>query len=482
MYDINSPYDDEEEQRRRALEALGTTGPDMQAPDAHGDEQIAVQALAKESDQTATAPQGSRVVSQGAPQNTPVAEGDDSGPGLNGWAVAADLVFNRGRGLGQIIGMAEQQKKDALRAKGNNRDRSQELALRQRGLDLQQHGQEISEQALNARSTANTGKVEQSGKDRDAMLSRIREINPQAADDLADASPTAIRAFMTQFNVEHRLEKSPELNAAAADRAGGVKQRVLDVENENIDRTATNKGTIAGAQANARLPAAQASKASPNYEQSINASGGMTPEQERAASEEFTNKTTKQQEIAHSLQSIDDIVKRYPKGGVPGLGAAASATPDWVRGLERAYDNARGNQGAVKKDDEGQTVSDALSNMSKAVLQKESGAVFRPSEEQATKIRTGSGLGRTEEQAMEAIRLIREINNGSIATHGVGREAVARKVLSAAGLDPEIIKMAAPAAASEAGGGASTRDAGGLLNLDDDQDLLNLGVRKVRPR
>jgi hypothetical protein len=478
MYDINDPYDDEE--RQRALEALGTTSmEDPQAPD----DSAAIQALAKESDRTSMPPQGSRVASQSAPENTPVQEGDDSGPGLNGWAVAADLVFNRGRGLGGIISMAEQEKRDYIKAKASGKDRSQELALRQRGLDLQQHGQEISEQALNARAAANTGKAEQSGKDRDGMLARIREFDPKAADDLADASPTVIRSFMTQFNVEHKLGMKEELNKAAAERAGGVKQEVLNVEHENVDRTAGDKGQISGAQAAARLPSQKAGKAAPNYEQSINAAGGMTPEQERAAAEEFTNKTAKQQKIAHSLQNIDDIMKRYPQGGVPGLGAAASVTPDWVRGLERAYDNARGNQGAVKKDDEGQTVSDALANMAKAVLSDESGQVFRPSEEQATKIRTGSGLGRTEEQAKEAIRLIREINNGSLASHGVGREAVARKVLSAAGLDPEIIKTTtttgAPAAAAPEAG-SSTRDSGGLLNLDDDQDLLNLGVRKVR--
>ena len=484
MYDITNPYDDQEE-RQRALEALGTAG--AQDPQQAPDEQAAIHALAKESDQTSTAPQGSRVASQGAPDNQPVAAGDDSGPGLNGWAIAADLVFNRGRGLGQIISMAEQQKRDALKAKAGGRDHAEELALRKRGLELQQHGQDLTEQALTARATANTGKAEQSDKDREGMLARIREINPDAADALKDASPAAIRMFGTQLNVDYRHQMAPELNADAAARAGGVKGAQQDIEHGNAPRTAEDKALIAGAQATARLPAAQASKASPNYEQSINAHGGMTPEQERKASEEFTSKTTKQQEIAHSLKAVDDIMARYPNGGTPGLGAAASITPDWVRGLSRAYDVHKGNDAAVKTDDEAQTISDALTNLSKEVLSKESGAVFRPSEEQATKIRTGSGIGRSEEQAKEAIRLIRELNNGSIASHGVGREAVARKVLEAAGLSPDIIHTAQPAAAAAAapvissgGGGGGARDEEGLIKLDEDQDLLNLGVRRIR--
>lgn len=130
MYDVYDPYGDDEE-RQRALEALGTIGQDPQAPD----EGAAIRALAKESDQVPGAPQGSRAVTQGAAPNTPVQPDDDSGPGLNGWAIAADLVFNRGRGLGSIIGMAEQQKRDYLKAKVNAGNKAQEDALRQRALD-----------------------------------------------------------------------------------------------------------------------------------------------------------------------------------------------------------------------------------------------------------------------------------------------------------------------------------------------------------
>ena len=149
MFDVYDPYNDEE--RQRALEALGTAGqqPDPNEPDPAP----AIQALAKEANATSTPPHGDRVASQSAPANIPVQAGDDSGPGLNGWAVAADLVFNRGRGLGQIISMAEQQKKDWLKAKGAANDpyKLGTLDVMRRQADLRARELDQADRALKLR-------------------------------------------------------------------------------------------------------------------------------------------------------------------------------------------------------------------------------------------------------------------------------------------------------------------------------------------
>lgn len=261
MYDLYGP--DDEEEKQRAIEALsaGEVGPDVppavaaNAAPLPADEQGPIQALAREADAGAPA---------AGQYNDPAPPKDENAPGLSGWAIAADMLFNKGRGLGGIISQSEKQKSDYLKAKGSGKDHAEELALHRRALDLQEHGQQLSEQQQAARAKALEGKGEQADKDREGMLSRIREINPDAADALTDASPTAIRAFMTQLNVDYRHKMAPELNQDAADRAGGVKQSVLDTEHGNIDRTTGDKAQTAGAEAGARLPAQQAMKATPS--------------------------------------------------------------------------------------------------------------------------------------------------------------------------------------------------------------------------
>jgi hypothetical protein len=405
MYDLYDPYGDDEE-RQRALEALGTAGP--QPDPTEPDPGPAIQALAKEADRTALPPQADRVVSQSAPANAMVQQGDDSGPGLNGWAVAADLVFNRGRGLGGILGMAEQQKRDYIKTKGAAAEKSRALDQADRRIELDALQQQ--------NATSHQFQLENQAIDRQHALDLEHKTDNERADkqlSLAEKREAELAQYRT---------------AELADREDARKDRAL-----------------------ARDDAAQARKDAAELK-----ANAAKEKSDQTFAEHFGNKTEKAQKAALALKSIDEIIAKYPNQEIPGLGLVGTDKGDWMRALQRKGHEWTGDQSAIERDKDEQAVANAATELQQMVLRGETGAVAHPSEEQLDKIRTGFGAGRTQEQRLEALNLMREMVYGDLRAHGAGNETVSRRALELNHLDPDKIfggpAKAAPPPSAAAGG------------------------------
>lgn len=406
MYDVHSPFDDDEEERqRRAIEALSRSAepPPMAAaqPPAYDltppepeagppEEQAPIAALSREASPPpmAAAPEGGG--------------GDDGGPGLNGWAIAADLVFNRGRGLGGIIGMAEQQKRDHLRSKAMAGNRSQDLANKDRA------------HALESRRLSYLEGIEG------------RKGLPQPLSESDKLARERFEAEKAERDIDNkRADSELELHKqrlAKQGEGGGL----TPYQQYSIDRNKTLDKQ--------------------RDEDRDEARGNKKAHDDAQLANQYSTKTEKARASAASLKEIDAIIKKHGGKNVPGLGAVESVTPDWMRALKKGYyewqNDGEGLQGISDEEQrmkDAQTVSDALTNLSQSVLRKETGAVAAPREEDLTKIRTGSGKGRTEEQAMEALRLMRDLTYGDLRAYSSGREDIARNVIELSKLDADEI-------------------------------------------
>jgi hypothetical protein len=464
MYDINNPYDDEEQ--RRALEALGTTGPDdPQAPD----DSAAIQALAKESDRTSMPPQGSRVASQSAPENTPVQQGDDSGPGLNGWAVAADLVFNRGRGLGQIISMAEQEKRDYIKAKGAGKDKAAEEALRKRSLDLEGRRLDLVESGQGTRQAANASKAEQSDKDRSAMLARIGEVNPEAADALKDASPQAIRAFMTQLNVDYRHKMAPELNQDAADRAQGVAGASTNSTTNALrdnPRAITAEQDVTNKREQAQMDA--------SLEEKALARETRAKQQKIDNVDKYNRELGDVMSIAENAHKLKNIFNAHPDD-LPGVGAWDARKPDFMKSQD---DIDAGN---------------IFAQFANPQFKDIAGRAVTGAEQERVLQQVGNLKSTDERTVRSAVDEIEKSMTSRIRGGSVGREDVAREILRQHGLEDLLGAPAAteqPSAATGVGGGGGgdtlpvtnqrARDVPKVSAIiDQDDELKKLGIRRI---
>jgi hypothetical protein len=350
--------------------------------------------------------------------------GGGDAPGVSGWALAADILLNRGRGLGGIIAQAEKQKQDFQR----EQEKRQAQALERKDRSAQnQLGWE------NARLRGD-----------EIKLSRDRE---QSA---ADAEKTKLD--MLQHPENYPLSHSEQIRKdeiAAMNGERDTDNKRADAQLEELRRhNLASEGNDS-----ARIAAAGKDGGLTPYQQhEIERQGQLDSEtkanKEAGLAQSYTDKTKFARASAASLAEVDAIVKKYGGKDVPGLGAAASMTPDWVRGLKGAYDNMTGDTAAAERNADAQTVTDALSNLSQSVLRKETGAAAAPSEQTLTKIRTGSGAGRSEEQALEAIRLMRDLSYGDLRAYSSGRDDIARDVIKKQGLNVDDIFGASPAAAA----------------------------------
>lgn len=351
------------------------------------------------------------------------AAGGGEAPGVNGWALAADLLLNRGRGLGGIIAQAEKQKQDFEREQEKRqaqalerKDRAATNALGWENARLR--GDEIAAGRDRAKTQADEEKLkldmlqhpenyplthaEQIRKDEIAAMQGSR-----AADD---------KRLDAQFEEQKRHNLAGEENDKARLEAAGRNGGLTPYQQQEIER-------------NQKLDAERRG------------------DKDAALAQQYSDKTKFARNSAASLAEVQAIIDKYGGHDVPGLGAIESMTPDWVRGLKGAYDNMTGDTKAAERNADAQTVTDALTNLSQSVLRKETGAVAAPSEEALTKIRTGSGKGRSEAQALEALRLMKDLTYGDLRAYSSGRDDIARDVLKKQGLSvDDIFGAGAPAA------------------------------------
>lgn len=277
------------------------------------------------------------------------ASSDGDGPlgNMNGWALLADLVTNRGRGLGQIMSLANEQgnrkkagaKDDALKqaqidhlGRMDAPDSAKSMQAQER-IDQGQARIDTVKAALEAKKAAGDQKSAQELEDRAGITKWMAEHAGVKEDELAGMSTPTMKALMTQFNTLNRHQMAPTLNADAADRAGGIAQSVIDVKHDANEQIAGDKAVVAGAEAGARLPAAQTLKSTPtptevrsaaNQELNHSAIPGFKTIDEKAFNAATVNpgEREKIQQFAQStltsLGALDRMVEAQKKLGVGG--------------------------------------------------------------------------------------------------------------------------------------------------------------------
>jgi hypothetical protein len=275
MYDTYSPYQDDEEQRAlAALAAAGEPPPPMAAAVAQAEPPPAAPAPVPYHGTPDVARAAMVASDPGTPPPSAAAPQDDGGGGPNGWAIAADLVFNRGRDLGKIISAAENQPNKKLEAEykraqiahlnsAGGANNAQALALREQALELSKSRLAQQGSQFNQRIDTAAHKAEQADKDAAA----VRDVLAAHGVDVShmdSASLAAFKPLMSQFNQDAKLANAPAINQAAADKQTAVTGARLDEEHAKNPQTVGDRAAIAEAESGARLPAQTALKQTPS--------------------------------------------------------------------------------------------------------------------------------------------------------------------------------------------------------------------------
>jgi hypothetical protein len=416
------------------------------------------------------------VTQQHPPVSVPGASSDDSsGYQVPALAMLADLVLNRGRGVGVIAAgaadMGDKKKKDQLEAQykqaqinhlNRTQDTDLQMQLRQRALDLQQ--QRMSDAEANQKNKK-TG----SGDDTAGILSAIEAGGGTVTDEMRHMSPTALRTIMTQLNKQYDINNQGAIGESKGTQAAYIKKAQLDEDHAATDEKAADRAKIAGAEAAARggvqLPIEQALKASPNYGEQVAADGGQTPSQalaqqkeRRAASDQFGKETGDVIAQASSIDEIQKLVDKYPAGKLPGVGRVAGS------GIGQFYYQTKADGGDSEAKD-ALAMQNARSTLRDFAQHQISGAVGSEAEHLRTAIREGAQDNATEQQLRTGVDSARRLARMSIARSAVGKEDAAHESLKAQGMDSWLDAPSASPAANDATAGVG-----------------ELGVQKLPPK
>lgn len=394
------------------------------------------------------------------------AEQDSFGKHISGWALVADLLMNKGKGVGSILAQANDQA-------GRARTERRSTAERAEGRKIQ-------------------GGYLQLAKDKaaQAVISDAEQSERLKRHDEADL------AVKTNAITDSRLDNERQL--MALDDAK-THQTNADAEAERYHRETLDdrKQAHEDSHADRMLRAGQLTEATQDR-----LDRKAAADDERAAtrlredntrfSNTFSAKTKFARDAALQLQEIDSVFAKdaYKDGkDLPGIGQLDSAdgATGWVRGLV----------GKVRDNDfdkDSRTVRGSLENLANAVLRSDTGAGAHMSEEQKTQIRTGARAGATEAEAREAMRLIKRTVHGDLNSFATGNEDIAREVLTNAGINTDFMpakKTAAPASPSPSPSSDDTftpkpvrGPVKALIDLgeDDQEKLRGLGLRPAGRR
>lgn len=331
-------------------------------------------------------------------------------PGLSPWAMIADLALNKGRGIGEIIGMAEKQKSqwdhDQLAlAKAKKDDaftrdwRTAQLAQGlsrienvQEGHGLQEHKQVYKEgrdaQLDNPDSEINHGKLIQ--------RRRMSEAGAEGTDIGHDN--------MLPIRVKDR---------AALSAAG--RQGALDTEAQNAERTGQVRGGVAADVEHARVAAHNLQEgATPKpitpaeaqaHDDKVRQEAERKAEQERTFVTEEGKNTQFQRQVLLAAQRLQAVYDKY-KGGedIPGSGTFDSTAVGALAAMaKQAGGFVTGNEKMRQEGLDAREVQEAQAEVANAVNRWESGANAPDKEFIRTVWRTGGSPFTSEEAAKRAV-------------------------------------------------------------------------------
>lgn len=370
-----------------------------------------------------------------------------SGNHVNGWALLADALLNKGRGAGGILALgssgaseAREAELDLKRAQAEHLRRAttgheavdpEVLRMRQEALDLRSRGQDFQRDKFTQNVDARKQKLDTSEADRDHYLKWLesKDVDTSELQGVSQATLLKLNPMLAQ---EYRLAQQIPLNDAAAGRAGAV--------------------------AEARLPAAKELKRSPGVGQGVGADGEpeLTPQMRlqqekeyRAAADQYNKETGYARGGAQQLKRIQGVVDRYKGDDIPGIGMLDSMMPDALVGLVAGH--AEGKY-KTRADDQLE-ISNAKKTLAEMSQRKESGAAGPDAERLRYLVRVGAQTGATAAQFRTGIEAANELMKMELRTFATGKEKAAHESLRNAGLEEYTFgkSEAPPAAAAPSG-------------------------------
>lgn len=265
-------------------------------------------------------------------------------PGVNGWAILADVAFNKGKSIPNILQQVDNDKRAwrdgraKLLTGGHSDPVNQAIAL----------GNLQARQATGARLTGKeAAKTAQSEQNRAAFLAQLKNMGaPQSElDALANADEATFRSFMPSFRERYKITDPGMLDGAeelARKREHGRTTGGIQATHENIGTKAHDAGEVAGAQAAAQAPHLANRPLTPDqvadnaardraFEETkrareaaegtrADAAKARKDEQDRNWTTDYGNKHLKQIDTAKLVDELDDIISSAPDGRPPGLG------------------------------------------------------------------------------------------------------------------------------------------------------------------
>lgn len=401
-------------------------------------------------------------------------------PGVNGWALIADVVFNRGRSLPQIIAQAD----SAGRAYDEDKRRIQlkeadpiSQQLRLQGLQNSQATLEQRKAEAKTKSEKDAAAAEQNVADRDAFLGAFGDRidkTPGLREKFEKASPAFFRSLATEYR--ERWKQSPEYQETHAkgrelDSAGAARG-TAEGEHEVLPTIVENKSAVAkgvateqaaagafGKQTTGNAPLTVREQA--EEDRKIEAAKLAREGAERADREEkrraaeaqtaretqqrqqdgafkthFNEKMTGAMDMAAALDTIDRINDKYGGKNVPGKGAEglqALSTGDMNALWQRA--NA-GDPVAAERIRDAHDYSVAVQGLSIDRLYEKSGKTFGQKEIAINAARMAQNPLATPEDVQAALETLRGIVQRGIAGEGSPRPDLTRQMFEEKNLSP----------------------------------------------
>lgn len=393
-------------------------------------------------------------------------------PGVNGWALLADVAFNHGRSIPGILSQADADKRSfeegrrKLMAGGAHTDPVNQMLAMKR-LELTDRGLNQGAQRLTAAEEKAQRAAEQNKSDTAAFLKIYDKVlSDDEKESLRDASPAAFRTMAGMFRQKYGNLESTQQEAARGEglKAGARTTSTINAENAGKDIKADTVYTTETARRKAEAeqlgtrPETPAQIAAREHQEGRDAESDRRAREAEARAariEQRTNETlsaTRQQTfgksvekalpVAKELEKVEGLIAGYKAKGepVPGVGigghksaAESSLMPQAGRDLYiELSGDPKTRAGAIAAT----SVRGYISNFEQDLIHNRSGAAFNANEEQMNKITAGSRVGAPLEAVEAALQAIHEIVQTKIGGFASVAPAEAHSFMKAAGLTP----------------------------------------------
>jgi len=398
-------------------------------------------------------------VSESGPDNDSDGDEQDGPPGLNPWALIADLALNKGKGVGQIISMAEKQKAQWLHDRRAGRGTQADLELRRGHLSLGQ--QQLAQSIENSKRNYEIAKINAGLRDEglDVKKDSNERLNRQWSD---KSDPDSA------YNRTRVIQKHDE---RAASTTGDI-----DAKHENVDTIAGDRAQIAEAVAVATQPSkielrkletpaleetrAQHDKANERAERAearavandnrkgvedvrkLRAEAQQRTQADRQWGASYEKNSAYAGSAKQSLDKLSTILAKYGNdpSKTPGIGFLETGLGKRARGAVEWAHELKGPKGKEYAHDM-EEVANALQGLQQYNLRKETGAAAPTPEILEMAQRIGNMQGLRPEQIVQSLNAINTIVSSELTGLASGNERMARQVLRQRNIDPNLVGL-----------------------------------------